>query len=95
MEVKWCFYTDAVRSVLDYSAPCLPGLSNASSPARQAVKHLHPRCSPLSQVLHMWPEGQGGIRPDLQVLVRGNVLERGVTQSERLRERLKAESHIA
>ena len=43
----------------------------------------------------MWPEGQGGIEPDPQVLVRGNVLERVVIQLERLRERLKAEGHIA
>ena len=29
----------------------------------------------------MWPEGQGGIEPNPQVLVRGNVLQRGVTKS--------------
>ena len=43
----------------------------------------------------MWLEEQGGIEPDRQVLVRSNVLVRGVTQSEWLCERLKAEGHTA
>ena len=39
VKVKRRFYTAAIRSVLDYSAPCLPGLSNTCYQSLEVVQN--------------------------------------------------------